>query len=69
MGKRIEIKVERYSNESWRECVIRKASPWGLQAECLRIFDRLIADGEDEARAAFIAMYDWDLGLEVGVDG
>lgn len=52
------------ADESWRECVIRNARPYGLEAECLEIFDREVSRGTEKAEAAFIAMYEWDLGLE-----
>lgn len=52
--------VRRNEGETWRECVIRYAKPHGLQAECLVEFDSATLAGEDEAQAAFDALYEWD---------
>lgn len=64
----IGLRAARWPNETWRECVNRNAAAYGLQEECLSIFDRLTtAEGIDEHQAAWNAMYEWDLGLEVEV--
>lgn len=61
----IGLQARRLPDETWRECVRRNAAKYGLTDECLAIFDREVAQGMDEHRAAWNAMYEWDLGLEV----
>lgn len=63
----IGLKAVRNEGETWRECVIRNAKQYGLEVECLQIFDRDVAAGSEESDAAWDAMYEWDLGLEVVV--
>jgi len=53
--------ITRKENESWRECLIRYAEPWGLEDECLEIFDEELAKGQPEPDAAWAACYEWDV--------
>ena len=52
--------VTRLGGESWRDCVRRVSGQYGLDEECLEIFDRLIARGDHETEAAWCALYEWD---------
>ena len=56
----MSLSVTRKDGETWRQCVERYSSKYGLQAECLEIFDQEVAGGEDEGRAAWSALYEWD---------
>lgn len=63
----MSLVITKKDGETWRECVIRYASTYGLQAECLEEYDsavkRLNKDeiNEDkEAYAAWCALYEWD---------
>lgn len=56
----MSLVVRRNEGETWRECVARIASKEGLAAECLVEFDHYTTSGDDEAEAAFCALYEWD---------
>lgn len=53
--------VKRQEDETWREAVIRYAKPYGLERECLEIYDADVSNGTDESRAAWNALYEWDV--------
>ena len=55
------MNLHRKENETWREVAIRIASSHGLELEVIDVFDRLVADGKDEADAAWEACYSWDV--------
>lgn len=57
----MSLRVLRQDDESWRDCVIRYAEPWGLEDECLEIYDEELAKGATEAQAAWAACYEWDV--------
>lgn len=48
-------------DESYRHTVTRYATKYGLAAECLAVFDREVAAGENEEMAAWYALYEWDV--------
>lgn len=53
--------AERHEHETWRDCVYRVASKYGLEMEALTDYDRNIAYGAPADQAAFDALYEWDL--------
>ncbi len=55
------FRVHRNPDETWREAVIRYASPYGMAVECLEWFDDAIKSGKNEGEAAFDALYEWDV--------
>lgn len=62
----VGLSVKRMTGESWRDCVIRYASKYGLQAECLAVFNGELSSGTEEGAAAWCALYEYDaLGLAV----
>lgn len=52
------LRVRRLEGETWREAVSRTADY--MRGECLAEFDAMVAAGQDEAQAAFDALYEWD---------
>ena len=52
--------IHRRDGETWRECVARVAGAQGLANECLEWFDDDVAKGEEEHRAAWSALSEWD---------
>lgn len=56
----IGIGVTRLEGESWRDCVKRYASKYGLEVECLQEFDN--DPDPNEARRAWGALLEWDIG-------
>jgi hypothetical protein len=57
--------IVRRESETWRECAIRYAKPQNLEAQIERQFDLLIAAGECEEAAAFLACESHGLGESV----
>ncbi len=57
----MSLRVQRREGETWQDCVVRYAQPWGLEQECLEVYDELISKGEDEGQAAFWACEEWDV--------
>lgn len=55
------FKITKQAGETWRDAVIRYSTPYGLQTECLEMFDGQVEIGEREDRAAWHALYEWDL--------
>jgi hypothetical protein len=55
------LQVTKRKEETWRECVERYAKEHGLQKEALEFYDADIAAGTDEGKAAWSALYEWDL--------
>jgi hypothetical protein len=51
---------KRSEDESWRSAVERIAKVYGLDQECLEIFDEEVGRGTAEAKAAWDALYEWD---------
>lgn len=58
-GLVVGLAVRRDDGETWRECVARIASGWGLEAECLAEFDANPNRETDPAQAAWNALYEW----------
>lgn len=54
------FEVRQLPGESWRDTVTRVAGRSGLTDECLWEFDRRVAAGDTEPRAAYDALYEWD---------
>jgi len=53
--------------ETWREAVMRYATKYGLDDECLAVYESQVDGGVPEQEAAFNALAEWDC-LEVGED-
>lgn len=53
--------LQRLQGETWRDALIRIAKHYYLEEECLEVFDREIAEGVPEDRAAWNAAYEWDV--------
>jgi hypothetical protein len=53
--------ITRKEGESWRDCAIRYASLYDLEAEVTVAFDGYIEDGDKPEDAAWKACYDWDV--------
>jgi hypothetical protein len=68
MSMDVGLGMKRGPSETWRQAVERIAKVYGLERECLEDFDAAIAAGEAEDRAAWCALYDWDV-LDLYVDG
>lgn len=60
MSTAFYVTFERKEGETWRQAVARTAAMYGLERECLDLFDADMANGIDEKRAAFDALWDWD---------
>lgn len=60
----MRIGATRQEGETWRQCVERYAQPYGLQRECLEIFDAAVKADEKERDAACGALAAYDL-LEI----
>jgi hypothetical protein len=56
----MSLQVQRNEGESWRDSVIRHSRPWGLDEECLEIFDAKVSENQPEDDAAWDALYEWD---------
>lgn len=56
----IGLAVTRSEGESWRDCMVRIASAYGLEAECTAVFDRELSLGSEEGDAVWSALYEWD---------
>lgn len=54
------FRIERLDDETWRDAVVRYSRPFGMDMECLADFQRNLDEGDDEASAAFHALYEWD---------
>ena len=57
----VSLGIIRNEGESWLDCAIRYAKPWGLDMEVLDEYDRNIKQGMSEADAALSACYEWDV--------
>lgn len=55
------FKITKQPSETWREAVTRYSKPFGLETECLEMFDGQVEIGEREDMAAWHALYEWDL--------
>jgi hypothetical protein len=64
----VSLGFERNHGETWRDAVKRVASRYGLEQECLETFDDDVEHGEPEDRAAWAALYEWDV-LDLYIDG
>lgn len=52
--------VQKYEDETWRECVARVAGDRNMTQECLADFDRAVERGQEEHVAAWEALYERD---------
>lgn len=57
----MSLRIARREDETWRDCVIRYAEPWGLEDECLEIYVEELNKGTPEPDAAWAACYEWDV--------
>lgn len=53
--------MNRQGSETWKECMLRYAEPFGLEDEVTTVYERFMTDGEDESMAAYYALAEWDL--------
>jgi hypothetical protein len=53
--------VRKQEGETWREAALRYAKPWSPEAQVGEIFDREVASGTPESRAAWNACHEWDV--------
>jgi hypothetical protein len=51
----------RNSGETWRECALRHARPYRLEAEVGEAFDSHVRNGDAEDEAALWACWEWDV--------
>jgi hypothetical protein len=57
--------AKRKLNETWREAVARRARELAVEANCLKSFDELLGEGENEAAAAYKALSRFDALFDV----
>ena len=57
----MSLGLTRNDGETWRDCVIRYASKYGLQSECVEVFDRMQKDGAKPDWSAWCALGEWDI--------
>lgn len=57
----MSLSVKRNVDETWLDAVLRYAKPYGLEEDTRRTYECEIADGVDEALAAWRACYEWDV--------
>jgi hypothetical protein len=53
--------LKRMEDETWLECVIRYAEPFGLAGDVEEAYNTSIRAGMPEDEAAWGAAYDWDI--------
>lgn len=51
----------RKNTESWKEAMLRYARRYCMENDVLETYERFVGAGETEARAAWSALYEWDL--------
>ncbi len=59
------LTVIKNQGETWRDAVIRIAKKFGLEDECIPIFDSQVDGGVPENEAAYNALYEFDAVEEV----
>lgn len=57
----VGLGMTKEKDETWRECALRYARPWGMEHEVAETYDAEIRSGSDEAEAAWTACYEWDV--------
>lgn len=57
------IGITRAENESWLECALRHARPYGLEEEIRAEYTANIRAGLPEKDAALVACIEWDVAL------
>jgi hypothetical protein len=57
----VALGYTRLPKETYRGAVERIATKFGLQEECLEVYDREVKDGVEERAAAWSALYEWDV--------
>ena len=55
------FKIYRRSYETWKQCIIRFAKPFGLQDDVLNSFHTYTNSGMKQELAAYHACYDWNV--------
>jgi hypothetical protein len=53
--------LKKREGETWREAALRQASRYSMQSEVAEFYDRFIAEGDTEDRAAWAACLEWDV--------
>ena len=51
----------RAPKQSWKQAMLHRAEAHGLTEDVLTAFKENVARGQSEARAAWAALYEWDL--------
>jgi hypothetical protein len=51
----------RQKTESWKEAMLRYARRYHIEKDVLETYEHFVRAGETEARAAWSALYEWDL--------
>lgn len=65
----VSIGVARAEGESWLECALRHARPYGLEDEIKAEFEANVRAGVPERDAARIACLEWDVPLIATEEG
>ncbi|WP_027682705.1 hypothetical protein [Rhizobium leguminosarum] len=65
----VSIGITRAENESWLECALRHARPYGLEEEIRAEFEANVHTGVPERDAALIACLEWDVALIAPEEG
>ena len=51
----------RQKTETWKEAMLRYARRYYMENDVLETYERFVRTGETEVRAAWSALYEWDL--------
>lgn len=57
----MSLGIKRNPSETWLDCALRYAKPYGLEQEIRTAYEREIKDGATEDIAAWRACYEWDV--------
>ena len=56
------LSIEKRENETWLECAIRYAKPYGLEIEVKECYEENIKHGYlEESTCAYMACEEWDV--------
>lgn len=64
----VGLGIRRKDGESWLDCALRSARPYGLEAEVREWYEGAVASGTPPDRAALEACLEWDVAL-LALDG
>lgn len=60
--------VMKNQGETWRDCVVRISRKFGVEDECVPVFDSQVDGGIAESEAAWNALFEWDCIETVDVE-